>query len=325
MRRFLAVGSSGIMTFSKAVLFPSILLLLLSCSQEDIPLVGTTTNDIYFVDAHSQVDDQLEDLNIVLTRMDENNVKKTILSSRGGLTRETLLDFANDNNTQIIPAIRTKGGSDNSEDFTSQLESDSANVEYGAIAEFLSYHDAKESRGAPEVAVSLSDDKTLAALAVAQEKGWPFVVHIEFASLSTLEKDRYMQDLKTMLDSNPNTPIILIHMGQLQLEEVRTFIHDHNNIYFMTSHTDPVTVENSEEPWTALFENGSLKIEWKLLMTEYPTRFIFALDNVWANHWDNRYGKVMGYWKDAMGSIDGDAAAQIAHLNAERLWNIRSF
>ena len=300
------------------------LLFLSSCLHENLPSIDGETDPVYFIDAHSQVDDELADMDTIITRMDENNVKKTILAARGGISNETILSFANDNNTRIIASIRTKGGQyrNNSQSFYDDLEADSTNEDYGAIAELLSYHDAKEDNGAPEVGVLLSDARIQAALEVAQDNNWPFVVHIEFGSLNAADKDSYWADLKTLLDDNPDTPIVLIHMGQLDSGEVRELITAHSNIYFMTSHTDPVTVDNSVEPWTALFSNGSLKSEWKLLMTEHPTRFIFAIDNVWARHWGNRYGKVMAYWKDAMNSLPEDVANQIAHSNAERLWGL---
>ena len=297
------------------------IILLSGCFHDNID-----NDPVYFIDAHSQVDDELGNLDTILTRMNANNVKKTILATRGNLSKGELLDFAASHTDSIIPSIRTKGNQyeTDSQSYYDDIEEDSLNTNYGAIAELLSYHAAKEEKGAPEVAVLPGDARIQTALTIAQSKNWPLVIHIEFASLSATDKDIYWTELKTLLDDNPNTAIVLIHMAQLDSSEVKQLIDAHANVYFITSHTDPITIANSVEPWTALFSNGVLASDWKTLMTDNPSRFIFAMDNVWSNHWGNRYDKVMRYWKEAMADLPQNVAEQIAHGNAERLWNIRA-
>jgi len=60
------------------------------------------------IDAHSQVDHKV-DLNKIISLMDKAAVSKTILSARGKVTPDMILDFAQANPERIIPALRTKG------------------------------------------------------------------------------------------------------------------------------------------------------------------------------------------------------------------------
>ena len=79
---------------------------------------------------------------------------------------------------------------------------------------------------------------------------------------------------------------------------------------------------SSNQPWVNVFEGKRLAPEWRELFTQYPTRFVFALDNVFAEHWSSFYMEQMEYWKKAMAELPVEVAHQIAHGNAERLWHI---
>ena len=52
----------------------------------------------------------------------------------------------------------------------------------------------------------------------------------------------------------------------------------------------------------------------------HPDRFVFALDNVWPEHWEEFYLEQMKYWRNALADLPADVAHAIAHGNAERLW-----
>ena len=60
------------------------------------------------IDAHSQVDHHVN-LEKVIELMNQAGVKHTILSTRGKVTPEHLIDFANKYKNRITPAVRTKG------------------------------------------------------------------------------------------------------------------------------------------------------------------------------------------------------------------------
>jgi len=125
-----------------------------------------------------------------------------------------------------------------------------------------------------------------------------------------------------MLNNNRSTPILLIHMGQLQPSEAEAFLKAHDNFYMLTSHADPYTTEKSSQPWTTMFAGRKLKPEWKNLIQQYPDRFVFALDNVWAEHWQTNYDKKINLWRNALGELDPATAAKVAHGTAERLYSL---
>jgi len=69
----------------------------------------TMGDDLYFIDAHSQVDHTIAPLDKVISIMKQSGVSHTILSARGKLKGKALLSLASQYPDQITPAIRTKG------------------------------------------------------------------------------------------------------------------------------------------------------------------------------------------------------------------------
>lgn len=278
---------------------------------------------MYFIDAHSQVDHHVDDLSLIIERMDEFNVRKTILAVRGKRPLFSVADLADQYPDRIIPAVRSKGGvySRNDKKYYRRVDKQFADDRFLAIAEVLLYHAQKGDKAA-ELRVSMDDPRVAAVLEPAVERGMPFVIHIEFASLAGDDRARFMQELKQVLEQYPEHPFLLIHMGQLGPEEAQPLLTQYKNFHLMTSHADPVTVNSSNQPWTNMFQGGSLKGEWQELMKAYPGQFVFALDNVWADHWRNTYGQHMRLWQSALKKLPDDVAHAIAHGNAERLWQL---
>ena len=219
--------------------------------------------------------------------------------------------------------VRTKGKpyDAGSAKYYKKLKAQVASRRFSAIAEVLLYH-AKKGNKAPEYVVYPEDERVRAALKYAIDNHWPFVIHIEFASLYGEQKKRFMESLEGMLNQHPKHPFVLTHMGQLKPGECRQLIENHKNIYFHTGWTNPAAVSSSNQPWVNVFEGNRLAPEWHKLFTQYPTRFVFALDNVFAEHWGNFYVEQMEYWKKAIAELPEEVAHQIAHGNAERLWHI---
>lgn len=305
----------------------------------------------YFVDAHSQVDEDFlgadhSGLATVYSQMATHNVQKTILSTRGPLDPNAVaLDTID---ARIVDGVRTKKGPYlNPEKPLSTFQSYFVGQEttgyYGALQELLIYHGQKLTQDeygntvikAEEYIIPMLGDKVAYAISRSIANDWPTVLHIEFAAMPADEKQVYMDDLETLLDTYPTHPFVLIHMGQLSLGGVMQLIMRHDNIYFMTSHTDPLTDELSHEPWTIIFQNGVLARQWRNAFLHFPTRFIFALDNVFPGHWTgeydgqnygelyfSQYEERMAHWKNAMDDLPDDVANQIAHKNAECLWGL---
>ena len=298
----------------------------------------------YFVDAHSQVDTEVvgnapgfPGLQSVYDIMTTNNVDKTILSTRGsGLNA---VAFAYQTIASIVDSVRSKSKFYNeaiypTEDYITYFSDQADSDLFNAASELLIYHAAKTRKikdengneveiDIPEVVVPMNSDKVQYAVTQCVLRGWPTVIHIEFAALeaiSILDKKAYMAAFELLLDTYPDHPFVLIHMGQLEIGDVMRLIMHHDNVYFLTSHADPVTEATSQQPWTNLFKGDSLAPHWRNAFIHFPTRFIFALDNVFAEHWYNEYNDRMYYWNKAMNELPNDVANLIAHGNAERLW-----
>ena len=201
-----------------------------------------------------------------------------------------------------------------------QIETD----KFQGPAEILIYH-AQKGHKAPEVAVDLTDKRVAILLDVALANGWPFIIHIEFASLYGDKRKLHMNDLKELLNKYPKHPFALIHMGQLQAKEARQLLSEHPNLHLMTSKSDTFTSKwGSRQAWINMFIGKKLKGDWKALMVDYPDRFVFALDNDWAERWqkgENR--RRIGMWRNALAELPPTVAHAVAHGNAERLWNLK--
>lgn len=285
-----------------------------------LPLLAA---ELYFVDAHSQIDETFSDTYTVIERMNTAGVRKTILTARGHLPLRDIVDLSENYPERIVASIRVKGGAyvGNRPKFYKKLRKRDASGNFGAIADVLMYH-AQKGNKADEIIVWPDDKRVKACIDVAKNNGWPLVAHVEFAALSKSRRKKFMRKLEILLADNRSLPVVLIHMGQLKAEAVQQLIKKHPNVYFMTSHANPVITTLSKQPWVNLFKKGSFKPMWKTLLVQYPDRFVFALDNVWTRHWGPLYKEQIDFWRRALLELPRPAADKIAHGNAERLWGL---
>jgi predicted TIM-barrel fold metal-dependent hydrolase len=308
------------------------------CTSSSLPTPVTTPSptptpqaNIPIIDAHSQFPLPYKKLEQVIQLMDQGEIARIILSSKGPLTAKELISFAAKHPGRIIPAVRTKSRlyRENDPRFYKFLKKQVNMPQFGAMAEILMYHAQKGLRRkrAPQVIVFPDDERVQAALNYAIKKRWPFVVHIEFRRDGSLY-DKFMTKLKDLLVKNPEHPFVLIHMGQLDHPEVSQLIETYNNIYFLTSHStsieaSPITfVPKSKDPRTKMFEGKRLSADWKQLMIEHPDRFILGFDNVWPEHWSQYYLDQIKLWREAIKELPLEVAHAFAHGNAERLWRL---
>jgi len=153
--------------------------------------LNVDADELYFIDAHSQIDHKVLPLNKIISLMNRAGVRQTILSARGNLKGKTLLKLSKENSGRIMPAVRTKGKpyDTGSKKYYELLKKQVATKQYPAIAEVLLYH-AKKGNKAPEVIVYPDDKRVKDTLNYAIKNNWPFVVHIEFASLQGKNKKK---------------------------------------------------------------------------------------------------------------------------------------
>jgi predicted TIM-barrel fold metal-dependent hydrolase len=279
--------------------------------------------ELYFIDAHSQLDHMIDDPGLVIQRMDEHDVYRTILSARSGREPDEIADLAERYPQRIVPAVRTKSGayiSDNPK-YYRKMEKQLRDGRFKAIAEILLYH-AQKGDKAPEVMVYPDDPRVEFAQKAALEKSWPFVIHIEFASLQGRQRQQFMQGMKQLLENNPQQIIVLNHLGQLQAKELGPLLKEYQNLHVLTAHANPAIISESNQPWSNMFKGRTLSAEWKSLVLQHPGQFVFALDNVWDRHWQEFYPDQMAYWKSALADLPEEVAHALAHGNAERLWHL---
>jgi predicted TIM-barrel fold metal-dependent hydrolase len=280
-------------------------------------------SELYFIDAHSQLDHTVDDPDLVIQRMDENNVYRTILAARAKRQPDEIADFADRYPQQIVPAVRTKSGAYNTDNpkYYKKMNNQLRDGRFKAMAEILLYH-AQKGDKAPEVMVYPDDPRVEFALNAAIDHNWPFVIHIEFASLQGKQRQQFMQGMKTLLTENPQHPIVLNHLGQLSASELAPLLEQYPNLHVLTAHANPAIIANSNQPWTNMFDGKTLSAEWRELVIRQPQQFVFALDNVWERHWREFYPDQMAYWKSALANLPDEVAHAVAHGNAERLWQL---
>lgn len=284
------------------------------------------TDGLYFVDAHSQMDQRVDEAR-VLSLMDHSGVYRTLLSDHIPRPPESIWAFARHAPGRIIPMLRTKGipqGEDAASKWRDQRRAELSSGAYRGIAEMLIWHQGEPDLGIREVRLSLDDELVRSALDIARERGWPFIAHIEFGSLTGEARDRTMRDLEALLSQNPQLPVVMIHMGQLPPGDVARLIRAHPNIYFLTSHSNPIFSRiDTVKHWQNLFSGRRISPQWRPLIVAHPDRFVFALDNVFAGNWvPRRYLGQMMLWWCALGGLPHAVAHAVAHGNAERLWKL---
>lgn len=283
--------------------------------------------EIPIIDAHSQLEQKIAPERVI-ELMNAAGVSRTILAARHGTTVKDMKAFAARHPDRITAAVRTKGGAYQDKDlaaFQAFLAKQLKSRQFAAMAEVLIFHHIKHNKKgkvvAPEVAYPPEHEKVQAALVAALEKGWPFIAHIEFASLGA-KRDSYMAGFEAMLDAHPDHPFVLIHMGQLDSGEIARLIAAHANIFFITAHSNPITAKKSREPWTNMFRGEQLAPPWRALIVAHPDRFILGFDNVWANQWEKLYLPQVALWRKVLADLPEDVAHALAHRNAERLWRL---
>lgn len=286
-------------------------------------LTAAAASELYFIDAHSQLDQTMGDSDLVVQRMDENNVYCTILAARSKRQPEDIADFADRYPLRIVPAVRTKSGAYNNDNpkYYKKINKQLRDGRFKAMAEILLYH-AQKGDKAPEVKVYPDDPRVEFALKAAIEHNWPFVIHIEFASLQGKQRKQFMQGMKKLLMDNPNHAIVLNHLGQLSASELAPILQQYPNLHVLTAHANPVIIQDSNQPWSNMFDGKRLSSEWRKLVIQHPNQFVFALDNVWSRHWQEFYPEQMTYWKSALANLPDEVAHAVAHGNAERLWHL---
>ncbi len=289
-----------------------------------VPFTGNASppSSIPIIDAHSQVDHNT-DIEKVVPLMDKAGVAVTILSTRFKRPSQDVVDYARKNPGRIIPAFKTKTRPfmKGSTGYKELIQKEEKTHTFGAMAEVILYH-ARKGNKAGQAIIAPDSQRAMDLLAIAQKNGWPFIFHIEFASAGSYRKI-FMKKMEAVVDGYPNHNFGIIHMGQLEHDQVARLLKKHPNLFFIMSHSNPVSIKNTKQPWINMFTGDFLKPSWEELIINYPKQFVIGFDNVFPVHWGRPYLKAVAYWRSAMSKLPIDVAHAIAHQNAERLWHIK--
>ena len=308
--------SPSIQRFSMLSVFLAVCLALCSQAKADGAWQGP------IVDAHSQVDEKT-DLAAIVPLLDEAGVTKVILSTRFNQPSSDVTALASKHPDRIIPAAKTKTKAfmRGQEKYRKLFKEELGAYDYKAMAEVIMWHAAKKSVGAGKAAMDPDAPRVNEMVKFARAKGWPFVAHIEFAAMG-LDANDYMEKFEALVAANRDVPFGLIHMGQLGADDAARLLPLHPNLFFITSHCNPVTNAASNLPWTRMFRGSEIDQPWKDLIIAFPDRFVLAFDNVFHFHWESSFIPQVKLWRDALATLPDETAHALAHGNAERLWKL---
>ncbi len=291
-----------------------------------VPAYGAS-NVLPIIDAHSQFDEYVP-VARVIEYAARAGVTQVLLSARGrGVTTAQVLALASTHPACIVPSLRTKGRAfnENLPGYYTLLDEQFKEPAFRAMSEIILVH-APKGKIAPEINVAADTPQVKEAIQRAMAKGWPVVLHYEFRWLTsaygTSARAKRMAELKSLVSQHPQQPFALIHMAQLDASDAADLLAAHPNLLFLTSHANPLAVIESRQPWTNMFAAGELAPEWKALVLRYPDRFVLAIDNVWPEHWSEKYVQQVELWRKALGKLPAEVAHAVAHRNAERLWKL---
>lgn len=287
--------------------------------------------ELYFIDAHGQIDNRTSE-KTVIELMDMAGVYRSIITAQQGRDWTSIADMADRFPERLVAAAYTKGGGYHGgggapSEFLDRLARQSERGSIKGLSELLVVHDGANGKYY-EVKVPLQDPLVQAGIQLARTRGWPVLLHIELDALQPAEQEDYLQQLRTLLKTYPEQAFVLMHMGLLEAAKTRTLLEELPNLHLLTSHTTPphngAGERGNAKTKIPLFQGGSLRPPWRMLMQQYPTRFVFALDNVNADWWQAKpYAAQMRVWWSAMSELPANVAHAVAHGNAERLWKLQ--
>ncbi|MFC1491308.1 hypothetical protein ACFLQ0_01815 [Nitrospinota bacterium] len=303
--------------------------LLFSCTPHLLP-EGAYKGPM--ISTHSQYDHRIE-IDEVVSILKQARISKVFLSGILRRQNKEVLAAAHKYPDLVIPAAKTKLWSylRGAPGWSDYLENIKASKIFAGMQELLLYHAAKiNPRGvqtAPEIVVGASEERVAQAIAAAGARGWPVTLHYEFRhqrNQGDPRRKQFFDEMEALLRKHRDRAFTLMHMAQLEREEVEALIRAHPNVYFQLSMAANVYRPMMPEPWTYMFaeggELGELEPEWKKILETHPERFLLAFDGVFAGLWRRAVVRDAQEWRAALGTLGKRAARLIAHENAERLW-----
>jgi hypothetical protein len=279
------------------------------------------------IDAHSQIDCETT-ADLVSQKLRESEIRYSLIGARpcaknlfrGQYNLDKLKNLEPDRVGQLAS---TKLGNKTFD--TMHWQSNSVGV-----AEIIFQHNALDVRDFKFEGYSrpIKGDKLIKEV---KSKGAPVIIHIELKDFPE-KREETLKDLSDELSKDPAHPILLIHMGQFDVDLAKDFLNRHKNLYFLMSMTTPVRLipaaigrdqgQISQQGWESLFTKNRWREDWRALIQKYPDNFILAFDNVFKRHWESNHIKQAKFWRKALNDLDDKTARKIACENASHLWRL---
>lgn len=299
--------------------------------------------DIYngtLVDAHSQKG-KLISVEQLSEKINKTDVDFTLLSFRlkPSKIRTELLEIKQLTGNKVRYLIPTKlfkfnDKKANSSKVITRLrnfikttkQNDMDYVGFGEILVQHAPHDHKKLKY-DGINLDLNSKRISEAINIVLKDNKPVILHVELNDYETDSKT-ILNQLVTLSNKNPNNNFLLMHMAQIEFSEAEFIIKNTKNIHFMTSHADNemrlrMKKKKGQQGFINLFDkDDKLQKKWIDLMNENPKRFVFAIDNVYDNHWLRGYKKRVSMWRAALASLEKQSSVLIACGNANEYFKL---
>jgi predicted TIM-barrel fold metal-dependent hydrolase len=150
----------------------------------------------------------------------------------------------------------------------------------------------------------------------------PLPMHMEWHPDSVLQ-------LGNLLRSFPDGVVVLSHCGKITVaDDIRRFFEKHTNVYCDLGYRGAplATQESTRDPnrmiyWPdGLFRKADIKPDWLKLITDFPDRFMMAIDDV---HSWGQYDEVVAAIRfGVLDKLDKSTAEKVAYQNAINVYRL---
>lgn len=245
----------------------------------------------------------MDELGIALIAADGRQTKQD--GSTGYRWSAYILELSERYPDRFIPT--TNGGTnqswleqkDGTDSFIEQLEQQTRAGRYALIGEldfrhYVSSHQCAARHKHRDNAIPLTSPNGHRAFSLSHETGIPFVIHLE-------PEDESLAELEKMLEHYPKARLVVAHFGQLRHPEkqrgftpqkVKLMFEKFPNLHWDLSTGWPnreyrcagsnntSLLRGDTVLWAANFsgQSDTLQPEWRLILTEFHDRFVFATD-----------------------------------------------
>jgi predicted TIM-barrel fold metal-dependent hydrolase len=257
------------------------------------------------IDAHSHLPG-LQALDALIAAMDRHKIGRVALLGVGGIQKDDaawIEAAARRHPDRVIPLAPVPD----------PMAADAAKKLDGALASgrFKGAGEVHIHQASRKIRRAIDAPPVLALLDVCARHGVPLVVHDELTPETTAELER-------ALAHNRQATIVVAHAGGGEPRALAGLLGRHPNLWLDISGMTYIRT-----PALAT-ETGPLDAGWKALLTEHSEKILAGLD-VWAPALfkPETLDRLMRWLRRVLGELPPEAAARIAHANAERVFRLK--